>query len=148
MLGASLKVRAKCMYLYKQLAFAIKLINYSQLRDSPGDRDKSTANIVGCTSYVGRGFSGSTSPSGTLDEKLNPTPPFREDPDEDVLSVGADLEACTDDKDLRDGTHDCEGDMGGFGTDDNSDEDEDNKEIRPDENEDERVCLADERVLR
>ena len=32
----------------------------SQLLDSPGARERSTANIAGCTSKVGRGFSGST----------------------------------------------------------------------------------------
>lgn len=32
----------------------------SQLLDSPGARERSTANIAGCTSKVGRGSSGST----------------------------------------------------------------------------------------
>ena len=38
----------------------------SQLLDSPGPRERSTANIAGCTSKVGKGSSGSTSPPPEL----------------------------------------------------------------------------------
>ena len=38
----------------------------SQLLDSPGPRERSTANIAGCTTKVGKGCSGSTSSSPGL----------------------------------------------------------------------------------
>ena len=65
-----------------------------------------------------------------------------------MLSVGADLEACIDDTGRCDGTHCCGGGEDGFVPDDNRDEGDEKSEIRPDENEDERLCLDSERVLR
>lgn len=50
--------------------------------------------------------------------------------------------------DLRDGIHGCEGDVGSFGLDPNNEDGEAKSENRPDENEDERLCLFSGRDLR
>lgn len=104
--------------------------------------------MAGCTSYVGSGVSGSTKPSGILVESPRPTPPFAAGRAPNELSAGAERDACTEDTDLWVGTHDCELEEGSLGLEYNSDEGDANNEKRPDEKEDERLCLFVGRILR
>jgi hypothetical protein len=83
-----------------------------------------------------------------LVESPSPTPPFATGTAPNELSVGAERDACTEDTDLWVGTHDWEMEEGSFGLEYNSDEGVANNEKKPEENEEDRLCLFVGRILR